>query len=551
MTYRFRVDRFVRRGTVALAVTGVLLCSTPVAFSQIELGVIQGVVTDEAGNPLDEVTFVIRDTGRGREFTIKSDKAGRFYRRGLPAVEYEISVEKEGYQPIHDKLRLNAGVDRRFSFKLVRAAPEGAEEFAGGIAAFNKGDNAGAAKAFEAALAKAPGLPEIRVNLGLAYLRLGRNADAVAQLEQATALGLGAAHVQFQLGGAYVEMQALDKAAAALEAGFAKQADLTDPLAYEAAVTLGAVYFAKGQNDKAAAQFEKTLAARPGAAAPMLGMAKVHFSKGEVDKALALFDRIVAQHPGTPEATQAATFIKELRKGPAASSAGAGRVTVLSAGAVEEGVLRLARQYQQDAGREVATHFGTAPEIEQRLSSGAAADVLIAPAAVMDRALKAGAIVAGTETPVGRVGVGVTMRRGVPAPDVSTVDALKAALLRADSVVYNQASTGQYLEALFARMGVMDHLKSRTTRYGNAAQVIEHVIAGTGNEIGFGPITEIKSFEPKGAVLVAPLPEDVQNYTSYVAAVTTRGATPDTALAFIRYLTTAGARQVFVSTGAR
>ena len=81
-------------------------------------------------------------------------------------------------------------------------------------------------------------------------------------------------------------------------------------------IVLGAVYFAKGDNDKAAAQFTRALAARPGAAAPMLGLAKVHFSKGETDKALALFDEIVAKHPGTPEATQAAAFIKELRKGP-------------------------------------------------------------------------------------------------------------------------------------------------------------------------------------------------------------------------------------------
>jgi hypothetical protein len=33
-----------------------------------------------------------------------------------------------------------------------------------------------------------------------------------------------------------------------------------------------------------------------------------------VPKALELFDKIVATHPGSPEAEQAAVFIKELRK---------------------------------------------------------------------------------------------------------------------------------------------------------------------------------------------------------------------------------------------
>jgi len=284
--------------------------------AQMELGVMVGTVTDDAGKPLEGATVRLRDLERGRETTFKSDKSGRYYRRGLQAVEYEMVVERDGYQPVKDKVKLVAGTERRLDFKLAKTAPEGADEFAGGIAAFNKGDNAAAAKAFEAALAKAPNLPEIRVNLALAYLRLGRSADAVAQLEQATALGLGAANVQFQLGAAYVEMQALDKAIGAFEAGLAKQPDLKDPLAYEAAVTLGAVYFAKGQNDQAAAQFEKALAATPGAAAPLLGLAKVHVSKGEVDRALALLDRLVAQHPGTPEAAQAAAIIKEVRKGP-------------------------------------------------------------------------------------------------------------------------------------------------------------------------------------------------------------------------------------------
>ncbi len=224
-------------------------------------------------------------------------------------------------------------------------------------------------------------------------------------------------------------------------------------------------------------------------------------------------------------------------------------LAVWSAGAVEEGVLRLSARYEREADQDVTTQFGTGPELEKRLSSDETADVLIAPAAVVERAVKAGRAVGGTETPIGRVGVGVTVRRGVPRPNVKTVEALKTALLDAESVVYNQASTGQYLETLFGRMGILDQLKVKTTRYGNAAQVLEHVVAGRRREIGFGPITEIKSFEPKGVVFVAPLPADVQNYTTYVAAVLTGARATDAAAQFIRYLTTSAARQAFAATG--
>lgn len=304
----------VWRSVLVLTAVVVMFEAVPAVAGQMELAVIQGTVRDEAGQPLEGVTFRLKDIGRGSETTLKSDKSGKFYRRGLQAVEYELVVEKEGYQPINDKVRLSAGENaRRYDFKLAKAAPEGAGDFAKGVEAYNKGDNAGAAAAFEAAMAKAPDLPEIRVNLALAYFRMQRTADAVTQLEKAASLAPNNQAVQFQLGGAYVEMQSLDKAMAAFEKGLAIKSDATDPLVWEAMVTLGAVYFAKGDADKAIAQYEKALAVKPGAPAPTLGLGKVYFSKQDVAKALQLFEQVAAQK-GTPEAAEAEVFIKELKK---------------------------------------------------------------------------------------------------------------------------------------------------------------------------------------------------------------------------------------------
>jgi tetratricopeptide (TPR) repeat protein len=283
---------------------------------QMELGVMQGTIVDEAsGTPLEGATVRLRDLERGRELTLKSDKSGKFYRRGLQAVEYDMVVEKEGYQPIKDKVKLVAGTDRRFDFKLAKATPAGAEDFQKAVAAYNKGDFAGAATLFEAAIQKAPTIPDLYVNLALAQFRMNKQAEAVANLEKAASLGPNDPKIHYQLGSAYVEMQAYDKAIASFEKGLAANPNLaTDQLALEATQTLGAVYFAKGDNDKARAQFEKALAAKPGAAGATLGLGKVYFSKGEVDKAISMFEQVVAAHPGTPEATQAEAFLKELKK---------------------------------------------------------------------------------------------------------------------------------------------------------------------------------------------------------------------------------------------
>lgn len=301
---------------IAALVGMALVCSAVSTAAQMELGVIKGRVVDEAGQPLPGVTIRLVNLDRGREVTLTTDKDGRFYRRGLQAVEYELTVQREGFQPVNDKVKLTAGTDRNFDFKLAKAAVGGSKEFQDGVTAFNSGNFELAATRFQAAIAQAPTVAPLHVNLALAYFQLKRPAEAVASLEKAAALAPNDAAIQFQLGSAYVDTQAYDKAVAALEKGLSATPDLAkDPLTAEAASTLGAVYFAQGKVPEAEAQFQRVLAAKPGNAGATLGMAKVVFSKGDAAVALELFEQVVTAHPGTPEAAQAATFIKELKKG--------------------------------------------------------------------------------------------------------------------------------------------------------------------------------------------------------------------------------------------
>lgn len=294
---------------VVLVAAGLL---PAVTWAQMELAVLVGTVKDESGAPLADVTFRIKDLERGREVVVKSDKGGKFYRRGLPAVEYDLTVEKEGYQPIHDRIKLSAGTDRRYDFKLAKATPAGAAEFVEGVEAFNRGDTAAAVKAFEAAVEKAPALPELRVNLALGYIRAKRLPEAVAQLEKAASLAPDDPRVAFQLGGAYIDMNEMDKAAQAFEHGLSKAATPPDAVTVEAMVALGDVYFAKGEADKAVARYQGALAAKPDSAGAKLGLGKVHASRNELDQALALFREVAAGAPGSAEATRAEAFIKAL-----------------------------------------------------------------------------------------------------------------------------------------------------------------------------------------------------------------------------------------------
>lgn len=232
----------------------------------------------------------------------------------------------------------------------------------------------------------------------------------------------------------------------------------------------------------------------------------------------------------------------------AASSVVAAEIKVLSAGAIEPGLKAAAMAFQKASGHELKITFNTAPQIRKRIADGEVHDVVIAPPPVIDEIAQKG-LLQQERANVGRVGLGVAVRPGAPVPDISSAEALKKSVLEAESIVFNRASTGIYFENLLKKMGIYDQVEKKATRYADGASVMEHVLKGKGREIGFGPITEILLVRDRGLRLVGPLPSEVQNYTSYVAAVMNGAASASAAQEFVRYLSTAAAKQTFAAAG--
>jgi len=231
-----------------------------------------------------------------------------------------------------------------------------------------------------------------------------------------------------------------------------------------------------------------------------------------------------------------------------AGTAVAAEIKVLSAGAIEPGLRAATAAFRKQSGHDVNITFNTAPQIRKRIGGGDAFDVVIAPPAALDEFAAAGKV-ASDRVNVGRVGLGVAVRPGAPVPDISSAEALKRSVLQAESIVFNRASTGIYLENLLKKMGIYEQVESRTTRYVDAASVMEHVLKGKGREIGFGPVTEILLHREKGLKLVGPLPSEVQNYTSYSAVPMTAAENAQRARSFVRYLGSPEGKALFVAAG--
>jgi molybdate transport system substrate-binding protein len=226
----------------------------------------------------------------------------------------------------------------------------------------------------------------------------------------------------------------------------------------------------------------------------------------------------------------------------------AAEIRVLSANPVSEGLKHIAELFKRDTGHDVKVEVPSGAELNRILGSEEPADVLISVPGTVDQALKDGKA-AGGKTAVGRVGIGVIVRRGAQVPNVTTPDAIKQAVVAADSVVYNTAGSGQYVHRMLEQLGVTAQIAAKSARPGNGAQTMERMIAGKGNEVGFGLLSEIHPYEAKGVQMIGRLPDSIQNYTLYDGIILARSKSADVAAQFIRYLSTPAAKQAFAQSG--
>jgi molybdate transport system substrate-binding protein len=229
-------------------------------------------------------------------------------------------------------------------------------------------------------------------------------------------------------------------------------------------------------------------------------------------------------------------------------TAGAAEIKVLSAGAVRAIVTELAQAFEKDTGHTVTLAFGTVGVTRKRLAEEPA-DVVIMTDVAIDESSAQGAVVAGSRNDIARTGMGVGVREGAPKPDISTPDAFKQALLAARSLTYvdpaQGATSGIHFAGLLQKFGIADAVKPKTTLVPGGYPA--ELVARGEVEMVVHQISEIVPV--RGVTLVGPLPKDVQKVTTYSAGIAKKAATPETARAFVAFLTSPAMKPKFVAAG--
>ncbi|HEU0290914.1 MAG TPA: substrate-binding domain-containing protein [Burkholderiales bacterium] len=226
-----------------------------------------------------------------------------------------------------------------------------------------------------------------------------------------------------------------------------------------------------------------------------------------------------------------------------------GVVRVLSPSAVHSSLEAIVEAHRGRGGGEVALRFETAPTLIKLVAGGESADIIIAPPRVMDELVGMGKADPDGRFQLGRAGVGVCVRDGAPFPDVASTEALKRAILDAESVFHTQASSGIYVAQLLERLGVAAQIKGRIRSYHDAQETFTHLLGSKGRDIGFGGLPEIRRWHDRGLRLVAPLPSDIQNYTAYLAALMSDPPNGEGARAFFKFLASAEAKALLIANG--
>jgi molybdate transport system substrate-binding protein len=223
-------------------------------------------------------------------------------------------------------------------------------------------------------------------------------------------------------------------------------------------------------------------------------------------------------------------------------------ITSIAGGAPKPVFDRLGPVYEQLTGHKLNALYDSMSGIAARVAAHEALDVLLMPVAMIEAYIKQG-IVLGACTPLANIGLAVGVTAGELVPDVSTPEALRAALLAARGVVHappTATPSGAQSDKVIKTLGLSDTLAGRVSHKVGLAGGLAMIASGQAT-LGIFPKSEIISVA--GIALAGPLPPSLQLTTTYGAGVTAWSKVAVGAAAFLRFLVEPDSRKVWIACG--
>jgi molybdate transport system substrate-binding protein len=231
---------------------------------------------------------------------------------------------------------------------------------------------------------------------------------------------------------------------------------------------------------------------------------------------------------------------------PMVGAASAAEINVIASTAMREVLEELVPMFERTSGHKVAVSFQSGAVLPAKIKEGAQADLVVTTPETIDALVKAGKVLANSQVDFVRSGAGVAVRAGAPKPDISTPDALRAALLAAKSVGYSQGPSGLHFLGVLARLGIADQIKANGV-VPPLGQRVGTLVAKGEAEVGVQQITEL--LQIPGIDFVGPLPKELQANIVYSTATPATAKERDAAAALVKFLSSAPALPIIKKVG--
>src|SRR5215467_555300 len=224
----------------------------------------------------------------------------------------------------------------------------------------------------------------------------------------------------------------------------------------------------------------------------------------------------------------------------------AAELRLLAGGAMAAVWAEIKPQFEQASGHKLEIFFGTTPNLIKEATSGRQFDVGVVPVEVMQDAAARAKFVVGPTTDIARVGLGVAVRTGASKPEIGTADALKATLLKAQSIAsIPESATGYSIARVFDRLGISEQMKTKMKAQPSPAAVVTVVATGEA-ELGLFLINVLTA---PGLDVVGPFPPELQETVVFTAAIASDANDAAAAGMLIEFLKSPAAVAIIKSRG--
>ncbi len=172
--------------------------------------------------------------------------------------------------------------------------------------------------------------------------------------------------------------------------------------------------------------------------------------------------------------------------------------------------------YRERSPKRIEAEAAGGVDVARRVSAGEVVDVVVLASDAIDKLIAGGSLADAGRVNLMTSGIAAAVRTGTPHPDMADEASLRKAVLGAASVSYSTGPSGTYLEALFARWGILAAIRDRVIVPPPGVPVARLVAAG-GAALGFQQLSEL--LNAPDVDVVGELPTAIQHTTTFAAAI--------------------------------